>query len=328
MRKIVFSTDQLPSHLSDRERLSAWHDSCGSISTCEASYLSDRPFFMRVGFIPASSGVKVMQVDGTLARTHRTSRHIAADGVDDLALSMNVGVHPWALSQRGRQSVFNGGDVVLHSQGETLDWRVKGPTAFVSVLVPPAELAALVPNAEDLINRPLDHNTPAMRHLQRYLALIMGPDGIGTDQALDAHYGRTLIDLLALALGTGRDAAAIARMRGLRAARLRVVLQKIKESFADPACSAERVALMLGLSGRYVQDLLQETGATFTERVLELRLQQACSMLMSARCDGQKVAEIARCCGFNDVSYFNRRFRARFGASPTQFRGRRDGVGG
>ena len=32
-------------------------------------------------------------------------------------------------------------------------------------------------------------------------------------------------------------------------------------------------------------------------------------------------ADIAYACGFNDLSYFNHRFRARFGAAPNDFRG-------
>jgi transcriptional regulator GlxA family with amidase domain len=34
-----------------------------------------------------------------------------------------------------------------------------------------------------------------------------------------------------------------------------------------------------------------------------------------------KVSDIALACGFNEVSYFNRCFRRRFGASPLQHRG-------
>lgn len=32
------------------------------------------------------------------------------------------------------------------------------------------------------------------------------------------------------------------------------------------------------------------------------------------------IADIAYACGFNEAPYFNRRFRKRFGASPTAFR--------
>ena len=44
-------------------------------------------------------------------------------------------------------------------------------------------------------------------------------------------------------------------------------------------------------------------------------------MLASPRYDGLKVSDIAYACGFNEVSYFSRCFRHRFGASPVQYRG-------
>jgi AraC-like DNA-binding protein len=37
------------------------------------------------------------------------------------------------------------------------------------------------------------------------------------------------------------------------------------------------------------------------------------------------VSDLAAACGFNEVSYFDRCFRRRFGASPTQYRGGKDG---
>jgi transcriptional regulator GlxA family with amidase domain len=67
---------------------------------------------------------------------------------------------------------------------------------------------------------------------------------------------------------------------------------------------------------------LQETATSFTERVLELRLQKARAMLASACNDSAKINDIAFACGFNEVSYFHRCFRRRFGASPAQYCGR------
>ncbi|MCR6736566.1 MAG: helix-turn-helix transcriptional regulator [Afipia sp.] len=112
------------------------------------------------------------------------------------------------------------------------------------------------------------------------------------------------------------------RQRGLRAARLRELLSIIEARFADPSLSPAAIADSLGLSDRYVRDLLFESGKTFSERVLELRLHKARVMLSDVRSDTLKISEIAMACGFNEVTYFNRRFRARFGCSPTQYRGR------
>nr|WP_275436227.1 helix-turn-helix transcriptional regulator [Vibrio sp. Of14-4] len=57
------------------------------------------------------------------------------------------------------------------------------------------------------------------------------------------------------------------------------------------------------------------TERTFTDYLTEVRLDYACRRLLN----GQKVSDVAFECGFNDPSYFSRRFRHRFGVSPTQF---------
>jgi AraC-like DNA-binding protein len=99
------------------------------------------------------------------------------------------------------------------------------------------------------------------------------------------------------------------------------VIAAIEAGFPDPALSPERIALRLGVSSRYVQDLLHDTGLSFTARVLELRLQRARAMLADPVHGRLRVGEIADACGFNEIPYFNRCFRRRFGASPTEFRG-------
>ena len=73
------------------------------------------------------------------------------------------------------------------------------------------------------------------------------------------------------------------------------------------------------LSERYVNELLYEAGASFTVRLNELRLRKAADLL--ARPEG-RISDIAFDCGFNDLSYFNRCFRRRFGLTPSAARGR------
>jgi AraC-like DNA-binding protein len=113
----------------------------------------------------------------------------------------------------------------------------------------------------------------------------------------------------------------LVRYLGLRAARLVDIIAEIKANFADPSFSPRTIASKFGLTPRYIQELLSETGTSFTDRVLELRLQKARTMLADPRHDRVRVSEIAYACGFNDISYFNRSFRRRFGASPLHYRG-------
>lgn len=193
--------------------------------------------------------------------------------------------------------------------------------AWFALIVPRRDLLTLVANAEDLTGRPLDASLPALRHLRRYLDILAEFDGSGADPGLRAHIGTALYDLVALALGATRDGAETARMRGLRAARLGDIRAEIKAGFADAAFTVQTLASRLGLSPGYVQDLLDEGGASFTERVLELRLKKGRAMLADRRHDRLKVSDLAYACGFGSVYYFNRCFRRRFGASPTQYRG-------
>jgi AraC-like DNA-binding protein len=225
------------------------------------------------------------------------------------------------VRQNDREVVAATGKAVLHTNGTCYTFRANARSAWVGVGVERAKLAEFVADPEDLVARPFDSDSAAMRHLGRYLRLILGPDGIGDDETLNDHIGATLVDLVALALGTGRDAGELARLRGRRAALLREVVAEIKTGYADASFSTERVAKKLGLSPRTIQDLLHQSGRSFFERVMELRLQRARALLASPRCDSLKVIEIAHASGFNEVSYFNRCFRSRFGITPTYYRG-------
>ncbi len=77
---------------------------------------------------------------------------------------------------------------------------------------------------------------------------------------------------------------------------------------------------MLGITPRYVHLLLEETGKSFTHHLLERRLERAAMMLRDSRWHHRKIAEIAAEAGFTDLSYFNRAFRRRYGATPSAMR--------
>jgi len=129
-----------------------------------------------------------------------------------------------------------------------------------------------------------------------------------------------LVDLMALVLGAGRDTRDLARTRGLRAATLRAIAAEIRAGCCDHGFSVGTVAARVGLSPRSVQDILHETGRTFTDRVLELRLQRARALLGDRRYAGRRIIDIAFLSGFNEIAHLNRTFRRRFGASPSEVR--------
>jgi AraC-like DNA-binding protein len=224
-----------------------------------------------------------------------------------------------------REAVLEGGTAMLFvmSGRAEVSAAPDGGLSYGALMVPRSALRELVANAEDRFGKALHPSLPALRHLKRYLDFVKEPDLVGDEPALTEHVETTILDLVALALGAGRDASRIAGMRGLRAARAQEIIAEIRARFADPTFSPRDIELKLGLSPRYVQELMQETGSSLGERVLELRLQRARQMLTSPRHDRLKIVEIAYAAGFNEVSYFNRCFRRRFGDSPMGFRGKK-----
>jgi len=126
--------------------------------------------------------------------------------------------------------------------------------------------------------------------------------------------------LIALALGVEGEARELAEQRGARAARREAILREIERRSGDPGLSAATIAIVLGVTPRYVHLLLEETGHSFSHHVLKQRLEKAAALLRDPRWKDRRVADIAAETGFTALSYFNRAFREHFGATPSDVR--------
>jgi AraC-like DNA-binding protein len=74
------------------------------------------------------------------------------------------------------------------------------------------------------------------------------------------------------------------------------------------------------VSVRYVQQIFEESGLTFTAYLTERRLTAAYKALRRRAPVDVPVSTIAFDCGFANVSHFNRSFRQRFGCTPSDVR--------
>jgi AraC-like DNA-binding protein len=319
--KIVFASDELPAELTDRERFSLWHDIYAArYGECDMSAQPNLPFFARIE-LALFGDVGVTRLDVTVDRHTRTARQVADDAREDAFVGFNLGTSVSQLLQRDHEVVTKAGQAMVFTSAEPYETRHDGVVTVVGVSLPRRSLLELLPHVDDRLPLALDTQNACAGLLARYLEFLLGPQALAGDAAVVSHISRTLLDLVALSLGAAGDTAELATMRGLRAARTREILSEIKRGFAVPTFSPGDIARKLGVSTRYVQDLLQETGTSFSERVIELRLQKARGMLTDRRHDRLKVSDIALACGFNGIAYFNQCFRRRFGASPKAYRG-------
>jgi AraC-like DNA-binding protein len=320
LRKLVFSTENLPRGLSNRARYLRWRDEWnGVFGSADLVPSPDKSFDVRVEFTPVGE-VGVGRFNGALTRMTRTPLDVAKDNADNFCIGL-IQSPDFFAAQRSHDQMLAPGAMVLLTNAEPGEIRGADVMGWGQINIARSRLLELVPNADDLLGIQFDPSSEAARHLARYVNMLLSVEELPRDAALIRHIERTLLDLFALALGARREIAAVASMRGLRAARVQQILMEIADGYMRPNFSPAEVAHKLGLSTRYVHDLLHETGESFTERVIELRLQKARAMIADPRHHARTIGEIAYACGFNEISYFGRRFRARFGASPTQFRG-------
>jgi AraC-like DNA-binding protein len=88
----------------------------------------------------------------------------------------------------------------------------------------------------------------------------------------------------------------------------------------DHTLDATTAAARLGITVRYVHYLLEPTGRTFAEHVLDRRLMRIWQILRDPQHVTRRIADIALEVGFKDLSYFNRVFRRKYEATPTDIR--------
>lgn len=177
----------------------------------------------------------------------------------------------------------------------------------------------LAPSIDDLMLRKVTSGYRAVSVLASYCEHVLSAEG-DLSAPLASLASAQLRELAAHILNPASDIARSANYGGVKAARLRAVLNAVASSLADPALSADSIGAGLGFTGRYVQQLMEGTGQSFSQHVRQARLDEARRLLADPGATAQKITDIALAVGFQDVSYFNREFRRRFGETPSDAR--------
>jgi AraC-like DNA-binding protein len=276
-------------------------------NTGELDPAEDVPFRAAMNSIHVGTTM-LGRCDGTFTTVRREKRQVLATNDDRYCLARNTGACESRVTHRCREFVMRPGSMVLLKLDEPF-FAADGMNEkrFTNVHLPMATLVGRELAPGGALSLAMDYSDLLLRH----------PGAVDeAGLAIASH----LMDLAALGLGARGDVAGAARRGGVRAVRLKAVLTILERRFTEPDFSAQKLAAAAGLSERYVNELLYEAGASFTLRLLELRLRKAADLL--AHAGERRISDIAFDCGFNDLSYFNRCFRRRFGLTPTAARGR------
>ena len=253
--------------------------------------------------------LRVARVLGVPSSVIRAPRHFA-DGRDLISVVITgAGRFQMEGVHGGHRCAVHGGAILesrsasaLHSLDDSRGW---------TICMERASLEPLLSGIAPPLQRCLPSDDPALRLLDGY---------VGTLFALERDCDPTLAtlhlrDLALNALGVRGDVQALVRERGVHAARQTAVLDAIRRRAGEPGLDPAQVAQATGLSVRYLHRLLEPTGRSFSQHLLEQRLARASERLRDPTCR-LSIADIARSCGFADISHFNRSFRRAFGDTP------------
>ena len=312
---LLVSTDRLP----PRERFEAWRDAFAlKVARVDASTPDQANFRAEMQFQPLPK-LTVSRNIVSACRLMRTPEMIR-DGDDGLTFVICVEGRGDAVF--GDQTVsLNSGQAMLVPHHRLGGIMVNTDAVTLSIRLDRDAAAEIFPSLDEAILRQSQPGDPTIKLLAAYCEQLMSSNGIPASLAsLGSSHIR---ELMAHLYNPASELARAAPFSGVKAARLRSVLNEIARRFRDPAVNAARVGLELGLTGRYVQQLMDGVGLSFSEHVRNLRIDEAKRMLRDPRSSHMRISDVAYAVGFQDLSYFNREFRRRVGETPSDARRRR-----
>jgi AraC-like DNA-binding protein len=243
----------------------------------------------------------------------------SAAGHDD-HLYFGITLEGRSVAQHRRSEVtLQDGEGVLLSASDGFTMAHPGQVKFLGLRLSRAALGTQLHKIDEAVMRVIRRDTPALALLARYVSLALDEAQPVTTR-LQELVASQVYELAALTLDAASERAVRVHGLGVRAARLRAIKADIVTNLADSELSVSAVAARQGVTPRYVHKLFESEGLTYSAYVLEQRLDRVHKLLTDPRFAGYSISTLAFRIGFGDLSYFNRAFRRRYGATPSDIR--------
>jgi AraC family transcriptional regulator, positive regulator of tynA and feaB len=308
----VWSTDAIR----ERERFSYWRE-----ALCQAVFnltIEAAPQQFSARITARSSGVlRFATSESTGYQVVRNRRDIDTAPSDHYSVFVQLrGLS--VINQCDQSLAFHPNDIAI-SDGRFpfhADLPGDGRRAFAVI---PREMVDR--RAPWLRRRPLHKlaaEQPFADLARRHLMELTAPDSTLSEGATGL-LTENLCNLLALA-----SANDVASKRLQPELQMEAMLAYCRQNLHDSELTPQRVADRFGISLRTLHLRFAQIGETFGRWVLDNRLEACRTALRDENQRGLNISDIAYRWGFNDLSHFNKVFRARFDQTPREWRNRPD----
>jgi AraC-like DNA-binding protein len=258
----------------------------------------------------------LMDVHSAAARIRHTRSHIARARDASLLLL--------APLQRTLQLCIDRGPVVTVGAGEFCFIDHARPYEIVHgdavrtlcVDIPRQLIAPLLPQPEHLAGRLIRPDSANARLLSAALRCLGEEMRPGASAQFSPEVAHGLLSLVVAAYGS-LDGTRAGRGRAGRAQAFR---EHIDAYLGDPRLRPADLAARFGVSERYVRAVLGSGGESFSAYLLRRRLERCAGLLADPAWKARTITDIAFHAGFSNLTHFGRAFKARYAATPRDYR--------
>ena len=296
--------------VNERERFSFWREMiCNTLFSISPEAPGSR-FSARLA-VRTAGPLRFAMCESTRYEIIRTQRDIAHAPADLYTVYLQRRGRT-VISQCGETIAFHRNDIVLSDCRQPYRASLSDDGCRAVALVPRTMIDWRAPW---LRHRPvikLDSSSPFADLARRHFMHLVSNDlnEIETNLLTD-----NLCNLLALASATDIK---LDRMRPQL--QIQTMIAYCRRNLHNPELSPQLVAAYCGISVRTLHLRFATLGQTFGSWLLETRLEACASALRQPDQQTRNISEIAYIHGFNDLSHFNKSFRARFGMTPREYR--------
>jgi len=302
---VSWSTDTI----NERDRFSYWREMiCSTLFSISPETPSER-FSARINVRNAGS-LRFATCESTSYEIIRTARDIARAPADHYTIYLQLRGQT-AIDQCDEQITFGRNDFVISDCRRPFRAILSNDGCRAIAVVPRAMINSRAPW---LHRRALYKfsNSHFLDLARRHMVRLVSDDLSENESNLMTE---NLCNLLALASAT--DASPNRLQAELQ---LEVLLAFCQKNLHHPELSPNFVAAHFGISVRTLHLRFQKLEQTFGRWLLGARLDACSKALRDPLQKTLSISEIAYSCGFNDLSHFNKVFRARFDMAPGQWR--------
>lgn len=304
-------------------RVKAWKEQFGrQFLNLDIDPLDDAPFQHDIEFL-GLPGISVSKGRVSSVRYSLTPDLIQSAEDNVTLLIPEIGTIE--LDQNGKNARINQGDALIRRTCETGD-TFSSNGRHLALMVPRRSLAQYVGSTEQFAFAAVDAQNATLGLLKQYLRMLLStshpPQKENLSKDAADMISRHVHEVFALLMGGTRDLWEVSGDHGggLFAVRLVAIRMEIQKHALRPGYSIHELSSVIGVTPGYIRKILAAQGQRFSDLVRVSRLDAAHRLLTSPQTRHLSITEIAYSSGFNDLSYFNRCFKQRYGTTPSDVR--------